>query len=274
MKVVNVCFILLCIKIAAGHEVEGHDHHHGHRHLQDGKLGNGDDGGGGGVDRGRCATKDPDESDHAALARAREFAKFKSEKKHGTNENTVASTYTIPVCFHNPEYPSSWLNRVRHRYISNEQLQVQLDQLNLAYSGASCCDTAESWCHGECSVDTGIRFVMATVDSNGEYNGTTNSTSDPNACITRRRGFFWMSISPYGGRIKRALHVGDESVLNVYYIRPSAIPGLSSILGFSTLPWQYDRSPKQDGVVIEPMTIKGGMAKAYNEGDTLAHEAG
>jgi hypothetical protein len=222
-----------------------------------------------------CATKEPDERDHEARARAESFSIFKAGRKGGGRESFA--TRVIPVCFHNPQWWIPLRNWLAHRRISDERLQAELDHLNEAFTTASCCDSDLSWCSGDCSpVDIDIQFVMARVDSDGNIIGTTSSTSDSDACITRRHGFRWMSISVFGLRnwIKSALHVGDERTLNVYYIRPTTILGFGRLLGYATFPWDYASRPKLDGVVIEPTAVRGGVKRNYGEGDTLVHEVG
>jgi hypothetical protein len=220
---------------------------------------------------GHCATKEPERSDHEARARAESFSKFKASRKGGSLLESSA-TRVIPVCFHNPQWWFSFRNKHNDRYISDERLQAQLDHLNEAFTTASCCDSDEPWCNGECSpVNIDVQFVMARVDGDGNIIGTTDSTSDSDACITRRQGHRWMRMSSGEEvRIKSALHVGDERTLNVYYIRV----GSGGVLGFSSFPWHLASTPKLDGVVIEPTSVKGGVKRYFDEGDTLVHEVG
>ena len=123
-----------------------------------------------------------------------------------------------------------------------------------------------------------IRFEMALVNKHGAVVGTSNSTSDRKACVTRRHGHRWMTMSIAERYIKKKLRVGDERTLNIYYIRPSFTLGdehdNDMTLGYATYPWNYQDNPLQDGVVIEPTTIVGGVTDKYNEGDTLVHEVG
>jgi Pregnancy-associated plasma protein-A len=70
--------------------------------------------------------------------------------------------------------------------------------------------------------------------------------------------------------MKTALRVGDKSTLNVYFNRPSA----GSLLGYATLPSDYENSPEEDGVVILSDTVPGGASESFNEGKTLVHEVG
>ncbi|GAX20209.1 pappalysin-2 [Fistulifera solaris] len=209
----------------------------------------------------RCGTKDPDDSDLKAREYAQEYRAFLAER----NDEYRAPLIEVPVCFHIPR--RAFLGGER---ISNEQLQDELDHLNMAYSAASCCDASLSECSGRCSPDTGISFVMAKLDGNGNFDGVTDSVSSPNACVTRPRQRRWVRFRFLGadGAMKEALRKGDERVLNVYYTN---LPG--NTLGYATFPWDYDSFPKDDGVVMSRDTIRGG-APPYNEGDTLVHEVG
>ena len=227
---------------------------------------------------GHCTTRVPEHEDYEAQKRAQTFANFRKERKGTAYKELSEATRVITVCFHNPQYRFSFLNRLRSdRQVSTEEMQRELDHLNEAFSSASCCDTSLDWCNGECSVDIPIKFVMAKIDGNRNVIGTVNSTSAAGACVTRPRGRRFMRMSVIGFReilIKRRLRVGGANTLNVYYIRAGLLPGFGGrLLGFATFPWDYSKRKKKDGVVIEPKSIVGGSAP-YNEGDTLVHEVG
>ncbi|MGI8612502.1 MAG: zinc metalloprotease [Nocardioidaceae bacterium] len=99
---------------------------------------------------------------------------------------------------------------------------------------------------------TPFRFKMVSFDS------TVNSrwyTTGPNTASEHE--------------MKRALHIGDAGVLNVYFNKPSG-----GVLGWATFPQWYDNHKLLDGVVINIESMKGGAATGYNRGDTLTHEAG
>ncbi len=221
----------------------------------------------------RCGTALPTAQDFLAREHASRFREFLEDR----NPEFRLSSMEIPVCFHIPR-------RENHQNdtISNEQLQEELDHLNRAFTNASCCDTELEWCLGNCSLDTGLSFVMATLDENGSINGTTNSTSDPTACISRPFNRRWMSVNVSflailrrEGKMKRALRKGDESVLNVYYTAIRTRTSLrNGLLGYATLPNGYADHPALDGVVINRGAIRGGSISAFNEGDTLVHEVG
>jgi hypothetical protein len=71
--------------------------------------------------------------------------------------------------------------------------------------------------------------------------------------------------------MKRALHVGNAGVLNLYVVSP---PRRSGTLGWATFPQTYANHPRLDGVVINVATVVGGAATGYNRGDTAVHEIG
>lgn len=220
----------------------------------------------------RCHTKEPQEHDHHASARARQYRQFRSERyqTHSMQPESESSAIVIPVCFHVPQGQTAQL--------TNEQLQRQLEHLNQGYSSSSCCDSNLDWCNGECSLDTGISFVLATLDANGNVNGTTDSVSDASACVTRPRNRRWTQIVFKSmlyreGPIKEALRKGDARTLNIYYVRPVTVTR-SEMLGYATFPWDYASDPMMDGVVINPAAVQGGSLTEFNEGDTLVHEVG
>ena len=68
--------------------------------------------------------------------------------------------------------------------------------------------------------------------------------------------------------MRSTLHVGDASTLNVYFTDAFGFSG------FAQVPWDYERRPDYDGVVVNSVAITGGAAVRRNEGKTLVHEAG
>ncbi|MEU5877615.1 zinc metalloprotease [Spirillospora sp. NPDC047279] len=69
--------------------------------------------------------------------------------------------------------------------------------------------------------------------------------------------------------MKEALSGGGAGTLNLY----SAAVG-SDVLGFSTFPHWYRRSPKVDGVVIDYRSLPGGPYRHFDLGYTAVHEIG
>jgi hypothetical protein len=75
-------------------------------------------------------------------------------------------------------------------------------------------------------------------------------------------------------QMKRKLHGGTASTLNVYVNKPT-FRGGGLLLGYSTFPWQYHGTKKkQDGVTINVRSLPGGSAFGYNLGDSVVHETG
>ncbi|MBI5169699.1 MAG: T9SS type A sorting domain-containing protein [Candidatus Eisenbacteria bacterium] len=99
---------------------------------------------------------------------------------------------------------------------------------------------------------TGFSFVLASVDrtSNSKYFSMTPGSRNETNC-------------------KNALAIDPLHRFNVY----SAAPG-QGLLGWATFPWSYAESSKMHGVVIHYGSLPGGSIANYNEGGTLAHEAG
>jgi len=220
----------------------------------------------------RCSIKNqkPTMADVAAQARALSLTRLRAARGFYTESQTT----TVPVCFHFPRLLHS-----RSR-LSSAQLQANLDALNLGYNTSSCCDTAQPWCSVEkCNqVDTGFQFKVALINRRGEITGTTDDVSDPNACITTEcpgilPWLFWkfnyLQADPLA-KIKKAMHKGDSKVLNVYYVGM----GSSPILGYATVPWDYESNKELDGVVINSKAVVNGPLEPFRKGNTLVHETG
>jgi hypothetical protein len=91
--------------------------------------------------------------------------------------------------------------------------------------------------------------------------------------ITRNDGWFHATPgSPAEIAMERALHRGGGRTLNIY------LNGVhdhgAQILGHARWPWQFARSPRLDGIVINVASLSGGRAAGYNRGDTVIHESG
>eukprot|EP00571_Detonula_confervacea_P012153 CAMPEP_0172311096 /NCGR_PEP_ID=MMETSP1058-20130122/13688_1 /TAXON_ID=83371 /ORGANISM="Detonula confervacea, Strain CCMP 353" /LENGTH=309 /DNA_ID=CAMNT_0013024163 /DNA_START=30 /DNA_END=956 /DNA_ORIENTATION=- len=70
-------------------------------------------------------------------------------------------------------------------------------------------------------------------------------------------------------QMKASLRMGDKNALNIYYTNIG-----DNLLGWATLPTDYDNNPSYDGVVCLHSSAMGGTAAPYNQGDTLTHEVG
>lgn len=93
--------------------------------------------------------------------------------------------------------------------------------------------------------------------------------------ITISRNAAWYHAAPYSRadrQMKSRLHRGKARVLNIYVNRPKSQGVL--LLGFSMFPWQRAARPRFDGVTISDISLPGGRARGYNQGDTVIHETG
>jgi hypothetical protein len=69
--------------------------------------------------------------------------------------------------------------------------------------------------------------------------------------------------------VKTALRRGSADDLNIYTAN-----GGDFLLGYSSFPWDYAKSPIDDGVVMLHSTLPGGTAAPYNEGDQTVQMVG
>lgn len=93
--------------------------------------------------------------------------------------------------------------------------------------------------------------------------------------ITVSRNASWYHAAPYSRadrQMKRRLHRGKPRALNIYVNRPNVRGAL--LLGYSVFPWQRAARTRYDGVTISDISLPGGRARGYNQGDTVIHETG
>ena len=125
-----------------------------------------------------------------------------------------------------------------------------------------------------------VRNQLRILDS--AYNGAQSSTNTTTrfdfylASFDRTRKSAWRS-AVIGGRddlrMRRALHRGGPSALNLYVSRPQS-PGAGTVLGWATPPHQARKASHLDGVVIHEESLPRGRFRGYNRGDTAVHEVG
>ncbi|MDP9820313.1 zinc metalloprotease [Nocardioides massiliensis] len=81
-----------------------------------------------------------------------------------------------------------------------------------------------------------------------------------------------LGTDPAAARMRRALHRGSTTALNLYIGAPRGGP--DATLGQATAPWEAARRPRLDGVTIHQGTLPGGSLRPFHRGDTLVHEVG
>lgn len=114
----------------------------------------------------------------------------------------------------------------------------QITALNRAYGGK------------RGGADTGFRFRLTGVD------------------VTRNDRWF-RDPEQYQAQFKRKLRDGGPETLNLYTANLGG-----DLLGWATLPQQYRKSPKLDGVVVDHRSLPGGSFEGFDLGHTAVHESG
>ncbi|WP_433474102.1 zinc metalloprotease [Spirillospora sp. CA-142024] len=126
----------------------------------------------------------------------------------------------------------------RTGWVPKHVVKRQISTLNAAYSGKMG------------GADTRVRFRLTGYDH----------ADDP--------GWF-RHPERYETPMKKRLRKGGRGTLNLF----TAAVG-SDVLGFSTFPQWYRRSPGKDGVVIDYRSLPHGSYAPFNHGFTAVHEIG
>lgn len=114
------------------------------------------------------------------------------------------------------------------------------------------------------------------------YNGSESTSSEPmgidfdlkRITVTQNDRWYHAEMMSRADRqMKRTLHRGRASTLNIYVNKPAAPRG-AILLGYSRFPWQYRGHRSLDGVTINVRSLPGGNAWGYNLGDSVVHETG
>ncbi len=193
------------------------------------------------IDSGaRCATRHVDEIEADEIEDAlKRFKANKGQASGGKSVDNVAADERAMASVLVPVYFHVITNGTNGN-VSDAMIAAQLGVLNDSFVGSTG------------GAATPFQFVLV---------GTTRTT---NAA--------WFTMEPGSveeEQAKTALRQGGRDALNIY----SANPG-GGILGWATLPWNYNRDPQNDGVVVLYASLPGGSAAPYNEGDTATHEVG
>ncbi len=129
---------------------------------------------------------------------------------------------------------------------SENRVRRQLDVLDAAYNGAQ----------STLSAPTRFSFRLASferVRNDRWYHAGMDSKADRN--------------------MRRELHRGDASELNLYVLSPQT-DNRGVVLGWSSAPWQVKDDLALDGVTVHEDSLPGGGLLFYDRGDTAVHEIG
>ncbi|RYE15575.1 MAG: zinc metalloprotease [Rickettsiales bacterium] len=119
-------------------------------------------------------------------------------------------------------------------YINDTMIEKQINAINTAFNGS------------------GFNFILNQVDRtiNSQWFGMNQGSSEENA-------------------VKNKLKKGTSKDLNIYTCNPSG-----GSIGWSTFPWEYNKTSYGDGVVILYTTTPGGSHPVLNLGLSAVHEIG
>ncbi|KAF4574696.1 hypothetical protein EYR40_005561 [Pleurotus pulmonarius] len=155
--------------------------------------------------------------------------------KVAPNSTFGALAASIPIYFHVISSGSA----VSQGNIPDSQIAAQMSVMNTAYASA------------------GITWTLA--GTTRTVNANWFNTAGPGASAQTS--------------MKSSLRQGGANALNVYTVGFNSGAG-AGLLGYSTFPSDYSRSPTDDGVVMLFSSVPGGVTTNYNLGQTLTHEAG
>ncbi|ASU86393.1 zinc metalloprotease [Nocardiopsis gilva YIM 90087] len=123
--------------------------------------------------------------------------------------------------------------------LSDSTISRQINTMNKGFSGG--------YGYG---ADTGFRFKLRAV---------TRTVNDS----------WFEDFGEHESTMKEKLRRGDADTLNLYMLN---LP--NGMLGRSTFPQDYEKSPELDGVVVDYRTVPGGEREKFNLGFTAVHETG
>lgn len=188
-------------------------------------------------------------------------------------------TYTIPVVFH-------VLYNNTNENINFSYIQSQMDELNLAFNHQTADTQRIRPIFKPIGGDTKIRFVLATVDPNG------NPTNGVTRTFTNRTTFSLNIYGQYSTDMKYDNRGGKTAwdptkYMNVWVCNMRFPNQVSMTLGFATPPtnapnWNFtgatkDTTDLETGVVCHYSTIGKNHPQAIsnnNEAKTMIHEVG
>lgn len=193
------------------------------------------------------ARRGPDHS-HVSAADAariqRELAPTKAAINRGSRSARIAPAVMIPVYAH-----VIWGKHAGERDFGRQSVHRAIDKLNQGFSG------------DENGGRYGTRYIFRLY-------GVDFTTSEWQ--------YHAAPMSPGDQYMKRTHHRGHRWSLNLYFAEPDG--GQQALLGWARFPWEYDRNPRLDGVVIHPETVVGRpydpALDGFQGGDTTTHEVG
>jgi len=205
-----------------------------------------------------CGTPAPSREQVQRFRRMREWNKLRGR------ELVAEEEVVIPVCVHN----------MGRFFESHKAIDRELQALNQAFSGSSCCDVSLPWCQeGNCTVGgTHIRFQLAKLDwfGNLQKGETVSSAGSWFACVRKKFLDGKFATVTEQRLTMQSERIGDGKVLNVFFTDNL----LENERGRTSLPDILFSEPALDGVILSHSARAGGDNTLYAEGDELAHQVG